>query len=314
MKVGLPKGLLYYRYHPFFKTFFEEIGAELIISGDTNKKVMDAGIRCCTSEACLPIKIFHGHVDSLKNQCDLLVVPRIMKVSNNEYICPHLCSLPEMVIHSMNDLPQITYQAIYFNSQKHLFHWAKDVGRLITPKKSVIENAFLSAMVRQLNYKQRINQIQYDYKVLLLGHEYNIYDSFVNMNIIKKLNDLNIGVISSDFFSDTLLNNYIKNLPRKPFWFYYRQAYGSAAFLTEQEEIDGIIFISCFSCGIDAVISEAIRDDMSSVPLLLVKLDEHSGDAGIDTRLEAFSDMLNRGKYPHGKKEKINDSYSSTLW
>ncbi|PKM93649.1 MAG: 2-hydroxyglutaryl-CoA dehydratase [Firmicutes bacterium HGW-Firmicutes-1] len=312
MKVGLPKGLLYYRYHPFFKTFFEEIGAELIISADTNKVVMDAGIRCCTSEACLPIKIFHGHVDSIKNQCDLMVVPRIMKITNNEYICPHLCSLPEMVVHSMHNLPQITYQSLYFNSQKQLYHWAKDVGKLITPKKSVVENAFYSAMVRQLNHKKRMNQTQYRFKILLLGHGYNIYDSYVNMNIIKKLNELDIGVISSDFFGDKILNNYIAMLPRKPFWYYYRQAYGSAAYLTQQKEIDGIIFISCFSCGIDAVISEAIREDMSNVPLLLVKLDEHSGDVGMDTRLEAFSDMLKRGKYD--EKEKKNDCYNSALW
>ncbi|PKM51827.1 MAG: 2-hydroxyglutaryl-CoA dehydratase [Firmicutes bacterium HGW-Firmicutes-7] len=302
MKVGLPKGLLYYRYHPFFKTFFEELGAELITSEDTNKKVMDAGIRCCTSEACLPIKIFHGHVDALKNQCDLMVVPRIMKVSNNEYICPHLCSLPEMVVHSMDHLPPVTYQSLYFNSQKQLFHWAKDVGKLITPKRSAIEIAFNHALDRQANYKRTIDQSQYSYKILLVGHDYNLYDKYVNMNIIRKLNDLNLGVISSDSIGNGILNKYIKKLPRKPFWYYYRQAYGSAAFLIEKGEIDGIIFISCFSCGIDAVITEAIKDDMSSLPLLLVKLDEHSGDAGLDTRLEAFSDMLARSNTHHKKR------------
>lgn len=292
MKIGLPQGLLYYRYYPFFQTFFEKIGAELITSQATNKQILDTGINSCTSEACLPIKIFHGHVETIKKQCDLILIPRIMKVHNDEYICPHLCSLPEMIIHSLSDMPPVIYQSIYFNSRKKLHFWAREVGKQVTNQKALIDNAFLSALICQMNYKKHINQHQFKYKVLLLGHEYNIYDSYVNMNLIKKLNDLDIGVISSDSIEEKLLNDYTQRLPRKPFWNFYRQAYGSASYLSSKKAIHGIIFISCFGCGIDSIISEIIEEDVNHIPLLSLKLDEHTADAGMDTRIEAFSDMI----------------------
>lgn len=37
MKVGIPKGLLYCKYNIFFHSFFEELGAEIITSSNTNK-------------------------------------------------------------------------------------------------------------------------------------------------------------------------------------------------------------------------------------------------------------------------------------
>ena len=33
MKIGLPRGLLYYSYEPFLKTFFEELPVDVEISG-----------------------------------------------------------------------------------------------------------------------------------------------------------------------------------------------------------------------------------------------------------------------------------------
>lgn len=47
MKIGIPKGLLNYRYLPFFQSFFYEIGAELIVSEDTNKHILNEGVKYC---------------------------------------------------------------------------------------------------------------------------------------------------------------------------------------------------------------------------------------------------------------------------
>lgn len=292
MIVGLPQGLFFYKYNQFFKTFFEKLNVELIISENTNKTIIQQGLGCCTSEACLPIKVFHGHVESLKNRCDLIVIPRIIKVKPNDYLCPHLCSMPEMILHSIEDLPQITHQSLYFNSQKQLYNWALSVGKDITRDKSLIESAFYNAMITLLNDNRRINQSQFKYKILLLGHDYLIHDQYISMNIIKKLNAMDIGIITADYLSDYQIETYMHNLPRKPFWYFYRQAYGSSSFLSNQKTIDGIIFLSSFGCGIDAIISEVIKEDIINLPLLMIKIDEHTGDAGLDTRLEAFFDML----------------------
>lgn len=292
MKIGLPQGLLYYKYSPFFETFFEALGAKLIISDNTNKQIIDAGINCCTNEACFPIKIFHGHVDSIKKQCDLILVPRIMKVDRDEYICPHLCSIPEMIIHSLENLPEVIHKPIYFNSRKKLHYWARELGNQLSIRKSKVDDAFNQALLSQSNYKNYFNQNQYKNKILLLGHGYLVYDSFLNMNLIKKLNSLDIGVITVDSIDKRVINHTINKLPKEPFWSFYKQAYNSSLYLSNQNLIDGIIFLSCFSCGIDTIIMEVIKEDFPNIPLLSLKLDEHTGDAGIDTRIEAFSDMI----------------------
>ena len=113
MRVGIPKGLLFCKYHPFFETFFTGLGAEVIVSEETNKKILNLGVQTCVDEACLPVKIYHGHVASIKDQCDLLVIPRIMRVFHKEFICPKFCGLPEIVQHSIPDLPKVTLKPLY---------------------------------------------------------------------------------------------------------------------------------------------------------------------------------------------------------
>ncbi|OOB76165.1 hypothetical protein AXF41_12940 [Clostridium haemolyticum] len=64
-----------------------ELGVEFIVSDDTSKIILDNGVKYSVDEACLPIKIFHGHVSSLVGRCDLIIVPRIMSIrKKNLYV------------------------------------------------------------------------------------------------------------------------------------------------------------------------------------------------------------------------------------
>ena len=68
-------------------------------------------------------------------------------------------------------------------------------------------------------------------------------------------------------------------------------------FLTKgKNEIDGVIFLISFACGPDSLISELIMLDLKTVriPYLAIIIDEHSGDAGLLTRIESFTDMIKR--------------------
>ena len=59
-----------------------------------------------------------------------------------------------------------------------------------------------------------------------------------------------------------------------------------------QDEIDGIIYLSSFSCGPDSMIIEPIKEHVRNVPIMVLKLDGHKGTAGYLTRIEAFADLL----------------------
>ncbi len=59
-------------------------------------------------------------------------------------------------------------------------------------------------------------------------------------------------------------------------------------------DIAGVIEISSFGCGCDAVIKEFVEKTFkqNKIPFLYLMIDEQAGEAGIQTRLEAFLDTL----------------------
>ncbi|QCX34554.1 2-hydroxyglutaryl-CoA dehydratase [Caloramator sp. E03] len=294
MRIGIPKGLLYYRYYPFIESFFYELGCEIVTSGDTNKEILDGGVKYCVDEACLPIKVFHGHVLSIKDKCDMLFIPRIMRLYKNEFICPKFCGLPEMIKHSIPNLPLIIGDTLYADSKYKLKSWAFNVGKNITNNRKRIDNALKVALESQKQNKKGIMDKDYELKVALVGHPYNIYDSFINMNVIKKLNNLKVGVTTEERLNEEYINSQISILYKKPFWTFARNSYGFSTYMAENMLIDGIIYVSSFACGIDSVVVELIKNRIRDFPMLVLKIDEHTGEAGFDTRIEAFVDMLER--------------------
>ena len=57
VKVGIPRVLLYYYYYPLWKTFFEGLGAQVILSSPSTKGILTDGLRFAVDEICLPVKL-----------------------------------------------------------------------------------------------------------------------------------------------------------------------------------------------------------------------------------------------------------------
>lgn len=296
MKVGIPKGLLYSKYHVFMETFFLEIGAEIITSPETNRQLLNDGVKYCVDEACLPVKVFHGHVASLRGKCDAILIPRIMGEKEKEFICPKFCGLTEMISNSIPSLPNLIGEPIYWNNTNKLYHWAYKAGSLVTKDHRVLKNALDVATSKQNMIHDGTNQDEYRFKVALLGHPYNRNDTFLNMNLVQKLNKLGVGIITEETIDEKSINDEVSKLFKRPFWAFARNSYGAAVNLFKQKRLDGIIYISSFACGIDSVVIELIKEETEDLPFLILKIDEHTGEAGFDTRIEAFADMLGRRK------------------
>lgn len=294
MRVGLPKGLLYTKYYPFFYTFIKNLRVEVVISEDTNKDILNKGVKYSVDEACLPIKIFHGHVASIKDKCDLIIIPRIMYAREREYICPKFCGLPEMIKNSIPGMPPITEIPLNINSEKSIYKWSKKVGFMITSNLYLVETAYLKAKKAQEDYKCGLYDKKYKMNILLLGHPYNIYDTYVNMDLVKKLHKLNVGVRTEECIPQKYIDMESNKLFKKPFWVFAKNGYGAASYAMNEKNINGIIYVSSFACGIDSVVIELIKDKISNFPFLVLKIDEQTGEAGLNTRIEAFIDMLER--------------------
>lgn len=315
VKVGIPRGLWFYDYYPLWKTFYEYLGAEVVLSKPTNKQILDHGVKNTVDEACLPVKIFNGHVMDLKDRVDYIFLPKMMSVYEREYICPKFCGLPEMVFHSIKNLPPLIDVEINFNkSRKTLKETVYNFGSYITRDKRKIKKAYEEALKSYNHYKGTIKKgnlpVDGEFtntnnspllvekkgaKIAVVGHSYNIYDSYSSMNLLNKLNENNVYVIVPGMIGFEHINRYASTLEKQMFWSFGRKLLGTSMYLAGSQNVDGIIYISSFGCGIDSIIQDLFERRTrkeGKIPFLLLTIDEHTGEAGINTRIEAFLDMI----------------------
>lgn len=309
-KVGIPQGLFFYDYFILWNTFFKELDVEVILSNKTNKKILNKGVSLCVDDACLPVKIFHGHVNDLKDRVDFLFIPRIKSVCKGEYECPKIIGIPEMIKNSISDLPPIINPKIDITESKlSMVNAILNIGKYFTNDLLKINRAYKKAMKNYLEYKENVkngvlpidilnNSINKksnnNIKIFVLGHTYNVYDTYISMNLIEKLREQNVDIVIPDSIDEDKINFHASKFPKKIFWNLGRKTIGSTISLIEEGNINGIIYISSFGCGVDSVLIDLIqrRAISKNMPFTLLTVDEHTGEAGINTRIEAFLDMI----------------------
>lgn len=324
-KIGIPRSLFYYKFMPFWDSFFTGLGAEVVVSGPTNKLVLDNGVKSCVDEACLPVKLYFGHVLELKDKADFIFVPRFTSISRKEYICPEFGGLPDVIRHSLRDLPPlITSEVNLRKSRKGGIDAAIEVAVEIGADRKKAAAAYKQALAVQRERGGSFAMDEYfgdtgvnhaenggnredgsetrepslrlgELKVAVIGHPYNIYDKFISMDLLGKLKKYGVGVKTAEMVEQEDINRQAARLRKPMFWYYGRNAYGAAMHLAASGEIDGMILITSFGCGIDSFVNDMIERRIRKeyrIPLIIMTIDEHSGEAGFNTRLEAFVDML----------------------
>jgi len=324
MKIGIPKALLYYYYIPFWQTFFAELNMEVVISDETNKSIINQGIKESVSEICVPIKIFVGHTLALLQKgIDYIFVPRMVSVSENEYFCPKFMGLPDMIKHSVAGMEEkmltchisstnddISDYRNYLSlaeplgvTEEQIINAAKKAGedwqvfRMYNKMGNTIPEALELTSNYQVN-KRMINNQPAAIKIGLLGYVYNVYDNFVNMDVINKLRELQVDFITFDMLDEAELTNQLKNMDKKLFWTFSNKLLGAGYRFLSNDEVDGVIHITAFGCGPDAFLSRLLefKSDETGIPFMLIRVDEHTGENHLLTRIEAFIDMLKRKK------------------
>lgn len=307
-RVGIPKALFYYEFASLWVNFFTELGAEVIVSPKTNKKILNDGTIVTVDDACIPVKIYHGHCISIKDKVDFLFIPRIMGITEKAYICPKFCGLPEMIKYSVDNLPIIINTKIDLRNKGDLKKQMLDTGLYLTSNKESIYQAYINAKTIYDEEKKQKSDMQLINKnnVILMGHPYVLEDDYLNMNIKTKLKMGGFNIITPYMLPDEIIDEYSKKYQGKVFWLFLKQMIGTCFYLLENRQVEGVIYLSSFGCGIDSVVSEIVERYIrryTDIPFMLLTIDEHSGEGGFNTRIEAFIDML--------KWRKQNENYLS---
>lgn len=315
--------MYFYKYYPFAKTFLSELGVDIVISPETNKEILNIGSKYCIDDACLPVKVCHGHVYNLKDKVDYLLIPRLTSVSKKEYICPKFGGLPEMIKYSIPDLPSvIDIEINMYKRKSSLYKSLFALGFIFTKNFTKVKKAMESAFKVQSMYEIALlkgnlptafidkNQMKNKNKGTIVGivsHPYLLYDSFINMHLLDKLTNKNFRFITPEEIDHGEIDRICNNLEKRMFWSSGKSIIGSALYMMSIDKIKGLLILTSFACGIDSLSVELIyriANKSYKKPIMILTLDEHTGEANFNTRLEAFSDLIER-------RQKIENNLST---
>ena len=96
MRIGLPRALTYYEYAPLWKSFFQALGAEVVVSRPTTRATLDIATSHATADLCLPVKLYAGHLLALAEEVDLLFVPSLRRPMRSATHCAKIVGLPDL--------------------------------------------------------------------------------------------------------------------------------------------------------------------------------------------------------------------------
>ncbi|MEN6325531.1 MAG: acyl-CoA dehydratase activase-related protein, partial [Syntrophomonas sp.] len=314
-RVGIPKGLFYYYYYPLWKTFFSDLGAEVVTSSSTNRLTVDRGIDAAVDETCFPLKVYLGHVRELAAQnLDYIFIPRLVSVESKSYICPKFMGIPDIARAAIPQLPPMLDIIIDLSkTDKFLKKDILKLGRLFNARDRDIRQAYHHACQELKFCKALAGQgctmaeaikiwegeelepgPKTDLKIGVLGHGYSLYDETISMNLIMRLRNMGCQVLLPEALETLSVENEAATMPKRVFWTLGRKMIGSALHMLKRQDVDGIIYVACFGCGPDSMIGEIIERKIKNKAFMLITIDEHTGENGLVTRLEAFCDMLRR--------------------
>jgi len=303
VRVGIPRALLYHKYGKMWENFFRGLGAQVITSPETNKETVARGGRLSIDESCLSVKIFTGHLDWLRDKCDVVFIPNVACLHRNEEMCVKFMALVDIARNIFPEMKIIEYTVNAENFQTEAMGMFK-AGMAVTRDPLRVIRSYLSAKaewrraIREKNAAQedKIKEVKENDKlaILVVSHPYTTYDNFLGKPIIDGLGKLGAEVIYSDRMESNKAKKLSLNLSKTLYWTYHKELLGAAEYYKDM--VDGIVFLTTFPCGPDALAVTLCQNKISGVPSIIITLDELESRVGLQTRLESFVDVINLRK------------------
>jgi predicted nucleotide-binding protein (sugar kinase/HSP70/actin superfamily) len=310
--VGIPLTMFTWQQLPFWQSLLRHMGFRTILSDQTNKKIITAGLASVVAEPCFPIIVAHGHVINLVEKgTDFILMPNILSqetpwMETEAHLCPWHQTMPFVIRRS----PTIAHAADAFLTPLVPFR----EGHKIVKKQ--IGEYFLSAAPASLNLSRRkIHQAvdagyaaQYAFNesliakgreslaeladsgepgIVLVGRPYNVHDAGMNLSVAQKMREYyGVNCLPLDFLDVDGVD--ISDINDSMYWDLGRKILAAARIVGNYDNLH-IVYITNFKCGPDSFIKHFVKT-ASGKPFLTLQFDGHSNDAGMMTRCEAYLD------------------------
>ena len=299
--VGIPRAFSVHTLYPLYSWFFHELGIKTLLSSE----VAHEGVARVESTYCFPAEIAHGAVqDCLDKGVDYVFLPHFRDMQSYEKevhanFCPITQSFPYYIDKAFPEIDKKTWLPVVvslkFGEDKALELFL-EMTKLLGIGADETKRAFEAAVAKQKAFftacadmgREALEEARKAERpvIAVLGRPYNAFTPEANMGIPRKFTSRGFSVVPFDIlpFQDCGI---FPNM----YWYYGQQDVKSAAFIKNEPNIY-VTYITNFSCAPDSFILHYIKWAMGQKPFLILELDSHSADAGVDTRVEAFLDII----------------------
>lgn len=309
--IGINRSFYTNTYYPLYFNFFSKLGFKVIVSEHALKEGQDASL----SSFCYPMLLAHGFfLDLLDKNPDYIFMPHMVQLET-EGNCPDCkkergdrksCVFNQGEAFSLKTafkdklkpdqmlIPLLDFSRGIDREKKSFVKLA--VEKLNCSSKDA-NNAFNYALKMQRDFFKEIKEmgslIKKDLEnnpdkicVVLFGRPYNAFTEKANLGIPKKFTSRGIEILPYDILD-------FENEKFEPFmhWGMGEMILKASQIVKRHPQLFGT-FITNFSCGPDSFLIELFREEMEGKPALTLELDSHSADAGVNTRIEAFLDVV----------------------
>ncbi len=305
--VGIPACLILQEWMPFFATLLKELGFGPVLSGETGKLLIHKGIETMVTEPCFPVKVAHGHVKSLLDAgLRKIFFPAIIELPvpkgiRTGQVCPYVQSIP-YTLPAAIDFE--SYGAELINPPLRLNGCQGLEGETKSRLAAALETggkefgrAWDAAVEAQRSFqrdllergRKAIDGLETGQRaVVLVGRPYNALDPGANLGVHEKFRRMGVLVLPLDHLP---LDDYIREVPahESMYWHYGQKILSAGLLIARDPRLKGV-YITNFGCGPDSFLLHYFKDISQGKPFLELEIDEHSADAGILTRIEAFWD------------------------
>jgi predicted CoA-substrate-specific enzyme activase len=311
VRIGIPMALVNWQLLPLFARFFKSLGFEVVLSGRTDRRIIQMGVERIPAQPCFPVKVAYGHVaDLIERKVDWIFLPSIVSMTasfpENEHnqLCPYVQSFAYQVrtafAGKLGDAKILTAPIRMCEGEKLLREGFVAIGRELGASTAAVRRAIKEGLSAQAGFERVVKEKGREILektgpgqrlFVLVGRSYNGCDEGVNLHLVKKLKELGVQIMPLDMLN--LDGAYLgePELHRRVYWVNGQKILRAAEVIKRDPRLFAI-YLSNFSCGPDSFLLTFFKDIMGRKPCLQLELDEHSADAGLITRLEAFLESL----------------------
>jgi predicted CoA-substrate-specific enzyme activase len=308
-RIGIPRIFFFQDFLPFWSTLLWELGFDVELSATTNRQIINKGVESILAESCFPHKVAHGHIrDLMEKNVDAVFLPSFINFnSESESVhssaCPYAQTMPYIAGIAFG---KVRFIKPVINLEYGMQNLVNEIHRSLKPfhiKKASIKRALEKAEKAQKEFtsavRKRGAEVLANIKertIVIIGRAYNAFDSGINIEIPKKLASLGVFSIPMDYLPLETVD--ISSKWTNMYWRSGQSILRAAELIRDDPKLFAL-YIGNFSCGPDSFIHHFFDETMSNKPFLHIEIDEHSADAGVITRCEAFLDSIEgqgRGK------------------